>query len=219
MNRINCILVAIAPVVMSRGVDGQVYSATTSVGQKIRIQAETTWTVFKNGDSTRSILNGDTLVESAKTAGTTSTVAWLLGPDSAKVLRYEGSAPAHMTSPTFYVMRNWEIARNYRLVNTGVDGATYPYNSPSITTRILGDTVWMERSNGDTYRSVLHGDTLRVVRQKAGKGAREETWLIRGDSAAMVDQAGKILRSAPKRIVLITRELAEIQQRNPVVRP
>ena len=98
MNRINYILVAIASVVMSTGLDGQVYSATTSVGQKIRIQADTTWTVFKNGDSTRSILNGDTLVESAKTAGASSTVAWLLGPDSAKVLRFEGSPPAHMTS-------------------------------------------------------------------------------------------------------------------------
>lgn len=84
---------------------------------------------------------------------------------------------------------------------------------------MLGDTVWMDRSNGDTYRSVFRGDTLTVVSQKVGQRPREERWLIKGDSAHMIDRAGRILTSVPKAVVLATREIAEAKQRMEQVRP
>lgn len=108
------ILIAIAAFAISSGADGQGYSTTTSTGRKIRIQADTTWTVFKNGDTTRTILKGDTLIVTAERAGTSSMVTWLLGPDSARVLKYDGSPSFRMTMPTAFVMQDWEFARLYR---------------------------------------------------------------------------------------------------------
>ena len=58
---------------------------------------------------------------------------------------------------------------------------------------------------------MLRGDTLAVVRQ-VGQRTRAETWLIKGDSAHMIDWSGRVLTSVPKIMVLATREIAQAKQ-------
>ena len=121
--------------------------------------------------------------------------------------------------PTAVVMQDWEFARLYRRTETGIDGPTYAHNriKPELTSRIQGDMVWVDYANGDHYRSVLRGDTLAVMRQ-VGQRQRAETWLIKGDSAHMIDQAGRVVISAPKAVVLATREIAKMRQQMQSVR-
>lgn len=211
----------IALLALPSGADGQGYSRTTSNGTRIRIRADTTWEVFPDGHTKRTILKRDTLIVTAERAGSSSTTTWLLGHDSSRVVEYDGNLPLRRTMSTGVVMMDWEFARFDRLFQTGVDGPTYPYDRPTrdFTTRIQGDTVWMDHSNGDTYRSVLHGDTLTVLNQRAGQRARAEVWLIRGDSAHMIDLAGKTVMSIPKNVVLATRKIAEINQSIQSLRP
>lgn len=199
---------------VARAAQAQSYSSTTSTGLKIRIQADTAWIAFHAGDTTRSILKGDTLILTSRRDGASSTVTWLLGPDSSRVLTFDGSSPSPATMLTAYVMRDWEFARLQQRLETGVDGPTYAYNRPTFTSRVRGDTVWLDRSNGDNYRSVLRGDSLTVVRQKPGQSARAETWLIKGDSAYLLDRTGKVLQSASRAVVLAPRLIAEGQQIN-----
>jgi hypothetical protein len=184
----------------------QVADYTKGGALRVRIHADTAWV-----SSVRSILKHDTLIVTDELHGVSSTLTWLLGPDSARVLKSDGGDPPfRMTSPTRVVMAHWEVARMYRLSETGVDTPTYPYNRTNkfnFTSRIAGDTVWMNYDSGDTYRSVLRNDTLTVSARIGGR-PRDETCVIKGDSAYWLDSTGKVVQSVRKDVVLVRRTIA-----------
>jgi len=106
-------------------------------------------------------------------------------------------------------MKEWEFARLYRYTRTGEDGSTYDYEriqKPTFTSKASGDTVWLYQDSGDTYRSILRNDTLWVS-EKLGGRVVEQTWLVKGDSARMLDKSGKTVFSVRKELLLNRRLL------------
>lgn len=189
----------IASLVLASGAEGQA-SGQPPPAKTYRYQGDTTW-ITRDSGTTRMILKADTLITHVDQAGTSSGATWLLGPDSARVLSHYGVPPFRMSMRTPLVMMEWQSAYWSRLLTTGVAGPTYAYNRVSASGRVSADTLWLDYSNGDTYRSVRRGDTLAIMR-RSGQRTTDETWVIRGDSAHMTDRSGKILVSVPKIVIL-----------------
>jgi hypothetical protein len=213
MTPLSCVVAAAVLFAIANGAECQEYVHNPIAGGlKVRINADTSWIVLPNGTSKRSILKHDTLIVTTERNGIPSTVTWLLRRDSSRVLKYDGLPPLRMAALTAYVMIEWEVARTHRRDDTGVDGPTFPHNRdivPKLATRVAGDTVWVNKNNGDTYRSVLRSDTLTVVQTIDGK-PRDETWLIKGDSAFMLNKAGKPFFATRKEVVLARRDVANV---------